>query len=83
MSVKYKKFPKFIEAFNKAVYDTDNKLSDGQVNWSFVDADLCLSGWDVLFGDEYMSIFDKTIEDFLLNDAGEKLEVLKRDYLGQ
>lgn len=38
---------------------------------------------DVLFGDEYMSVFNKTVEDFLLNDAGEKLEVLKRDYLGQ
>lgn len=72
-----------MEAFNKAVDDTDNRLSDGQVNWSFVDADLCLSGWDVLFGDEYMSIFNNTVEDFILNDAGEKLEVLKRDYLGQ
>tara|TARA_R110002074_G_scaffold17025_1_gene56709 strand:+ start:2235 stop:2492 length:258 start_codon:yes stop_codon:yes gene_type:complete len=77
------KFDKFIKAFNKAVDDSDNRLSDGKVNWNFVDADLCLDGWDVLFGDKFYQIFDEMAEDYILNDAGEKLEVLKREYLGQ
>ena len=80
MSVNFKEFSRF---FNKSANLEENKLSDGNVNWSFVDADCCLAGWNTKIGDEYMSVFDKMVEDFLLDDAGEKLEVLKRDYLGQ
>jgi hypothetical protein len=80
MSVNFKKFER---AFNKAVDDSDNRLSDGKVNWNFVDADMCLDGWDVLIGDKFYEIFDEMAENFILNDASEKLEVLKREYLGQ
>ena len=55
MSVNFKKFER---AFNKAVDDSDNRLSDGKVNWNFVDADMCLDGWDTVIGEEYIGIFD-------------------------
>jgi hypothetical protein len=80
MSVNFKEFSRF---FNQSANLEENKLSDGTINWSFVDADCCLSGWNTKIGDEYLDIFDKMVEDFILDDAGENLEVLKREYLGQ
>jgi len=80
MSVNFKMLER---AFNKSANLEENKLPDGTINWNFVDADLCLAGWDTKIGDEYIDIFDKMADDFILNDAGEKLEVLKKDYLGQ
>ena len=77
------KFKVLVRHFNESVNLQENKMSDGDINWSFVDADMCLRGWDVAFGDEYMSIFDKMVEDYILDDAASKLEVLKTEYLGQ
>ena len=60
----------FEEAFKTAVYSKENRLSnwtkDGfktgpeyKVNWNFVDADLCLDGWDKKVGKDYINIFDR------------------------
>jgi|TARA_B100000795_G_C22535089_1_gene336648 hypothetical protein len=76
-------FKMFEQAFNKSANLEENKLSDGTINWNFVDADLCLAGWDTKIGDEFETIFVKMADDFLLDQAGDRLEVLKRDYLGQ
>jgi len=80
MSVNFKMLER---AFNKSANLEENKLSDGTTNWNFVDADLCLAGWDTKIGDNYANIFDKMADDFLLDQAGDRLEVLKRDFLGQ
>jgi len=78
------KFEVLVRHFNESVNLQENKMSDGTINWNFVDADLCLRGWDVAFGrDEWDSIFCKMADDFILNDAASKLEVLKKEYLGQ
>ena len=79
MSVNFKKFAR---AFKESANLPENRLEDGNVNWNFVDADLCLSGWDTLIGDEFYSIFDKMAEDFNLDEAAQRLEVLKTEYLG-
>ena len=75
----------FVKQFNESANLQENQMPDGNsINWNFVDADMCLRGWDVAFGrDEWDSIFCKMADDFILNDAASKLEVLKKEYLGQ
>ena len=80
MSVNFKKFQR---AFNKAVNSADNQLDDGNVNWNYVDADLCLSGWDTKIGDEFYTVFDYMAGEHRLDQASSRLDVLKKDYLGQ
>ena len=80
MSVNFKKFER---AFNQSAKSEENLLSDRTVNWNFVDADMWLDGWADAIGEDFYNICNKMVENFILNDAGEKLEVLKKEYLGQ
>ena len=70
MNKNYKIIIEFEKAFKTAVYSKENQLSnwtkDGfkigpeyKVNWNFVDADLCLDGWDKKVGKDYINIFDR------------------------
>ena len=77
------KFKVLVRHFNESVNLQENKMPDGTINWNFVDADMCLRGWDVAFGDEWDSIFCQMADDYILDDAASKLEVLKTEYLGQ
>ena len=70
MNKNYKKITEFEKAFKTAVYSKENRLSnwtkDGfkigpeyKINWNFVDADLCLDGWNKKIGKDYINIFDR------------------------
>jgi hypothetical protein len=80
MSVNFKNFQR---AFNTAVNSEGNITEEGNVNWNFDDADLHLDGWGKALGDEFNDVFNYLADTFMLNQASERLDVLKRDYLGQ
>jgi len=49
----------FEEAFKTAVYSKENRIGDYEINWNFVDADLCLDGWNKKIGKDFYKIFDR------------------------
>jgi hypothetical protein len=71
------------KAFDKAVVSKENILEDNNINWNFVDADLCLDGWLDKLGKAYYPAFEELATEHNLNVAGDRLDVLKSDYLGQ
>ena len=74
--------PKMARAFNKAVTLNENINEDGTINWNFVDADLCMDGWMDRLPEQYYTMFNDLADEFELNVASDRLEVLKTDYLG-
>jgi hypothetical protein len=75
----------FKTAFTKYATLAENQLEDNNVNWNFVDADLCMDGWGDanMLGNSYVEMFEKCADQFELNQAADRLDVLKSDYLGQ
>ena len=64
MNKNYKIMTEFEEAFKKAVYSKDNRWQNSytesnEINWNFVDADLCLDGWNKKIGKDFYKIFDR------------------------
>ena len=59
MNKNYKIIIEFEKAFKTAVYSKENRIGDYEINWNFVDADLCLDGWDKKVGKDYINIFDR------------------------
>ena len=59
MNKNYKIITEFEKAFKTAVYSKENRIGDYEINWNFVDADLCLDGWDKKVGKDYINIFDR------------------------
>ena len=70
-----------VESFDRAVENPTNLYTDGTVNWDFVDADMNLDcGY---YSASYIAeCLDKLADDFDLNIAWDRLQVLKTDYLG-
>ena len=73
----------FIKAFEKAATSLENIDENNEVIWNYVDADLTLDGFAEKLGENYMSWFNDMADQFKLNQAADRLEVLKTDYLGQ
>ena len=59
MNKNYKIITEFEKAFKTAVYSKENRIGDYEINWNFVDADLCLDGWNKKIGKDYINIFDR------------------------
>ena len=74
---------KFINAFEKAATSLENIDENNEVIWNYVDADLTMDGFAEKLGENYMSWFNDMADQFELNQAADRLEVLKTDYLGQ
>ena len=74
---------KFIQAFEKAATNPENIDENNEVNWNYVDADMHLDGSADKIGENYLSWFNDMADQFELNQAADRLEVLKTDYLGQ
>ena len=74
---------KFINAFEKAATSLENIDANNEVIWNYVDADLTMDGFAEKLGENYMSWFNDMADQFKLNQAADRLEVLKTDYLGQ
>tara|TARA_B110000858_G_C17429727_1_gene304908 strand:+ start:318 stop:554 length:237 start_codon:yes stop_codon:yes gene_type:complete len=74
---------KFINAFEKAATSLENIDENNEVIWNYVDADLTMDGFAEKLGENYMSWFNDMADQFKLNQAADRLEVLKTDYLGQ
>ena len=74
---------KFINAFEKAATSLENIDENNEVIWNYVDADMHLDGFAEKLGENYMSWFNDMADQFELNQAADRLEVLKTDYLGQ
>ena len=74
---------KFIQAFEKAATNPENIDENNEVIWNYVDADMHLDGFAEILGENYMSWFNDMADQFKLNQAADRLEVLKTDYLGQ
>lgn len=70
-----------IESFNRAVVNSENINEDGSINWNFVDADMNLDcGY---YSSSYIAeCFDVLADEFELNQAYDRLQVLKTDFLG-
>jgi hypothetical protein len=74
---------KFIKAFEKAATNPENIDENNEVIWNYVDADLNLDGIADEIGENFYSWFNDMADQFELNQAADRLEVLKTDYLGQ
>ena len=74
---------KFIKAFNEAATNPENIDENNEVNWNYVDADLNIDGIADEIGENFYSWFNDMADQFELNQAADRLEVLKTDYLGQ
>ena len=74
---------KFIKAFEKAATNPENIDENTEVIWNYVDADLNLDGIADEIGENFYSWFNDMADQFELNQAADRLEVLKTDYLGQ
>ena len=74
---------KFIKAFEKAATNPENINENNEVIWNYVDADLNLDGIADEIGENFYSWFNDMADQFELNQAADRLEVLKTDYLGQ
>jgi hypothetical protein len=72
----------FKTEFLKYATLAENQLEDNNVNWNFVDADLCMDGWAEKMT-TYQEVFNYHADQFELDQAADRLEVLKTDYLGQ
>jgi len=59
MNKNYKIIIEFEKAFKTAVYSKENRIGDYEINWNFVDADLCLDGWNKKIGKDFYKIFDR------------------------
>ena len=71
-----------IESFNRAVENPENINTDGSINWNFVDADLYLD-LGAIYSEEYLlECFDVLADEYDLNVAYDRLQVLKKDFLG-
>lgn len=70
--------------FNKAVKNPENINDDGEINWNFVDSDCYMSGVPKFFKDDtdYYAHWNDLADEYELNQAADRLEVLKTDYLG-
>jgi hypothetical protein len=53
-----------IEAFNKAVVNPENINTSGGINWSFVDADLCLGLLDFYSIDYLYECFEVLVDNY-------------------
>jgi hypothetical protein len=53
-----------IEAFDKAVSNSENINSSGGLNWNFVDADLCLDLGDFYSMDYLYECFEVLVDEF-------------------
>ena len=73
---------KFIKAFEKAATNPENIDENNEVIWNYVDADLNLDGIADEIGENFYSWFNDMADQFELNQAADRLEVLKTDYLG-
>jgi hypothetical protein len=74
---------KFIKAFEKAATNPENIDENNEVIWNYVDADLNIDGIADEIGENFYSWFNDMADQFELNQAADRLEVLKTDYLGQ
>ena len=74
---------KFIKAFNEAATNPENIDENNEVNWNYVDADLNIDGIADEIGENFYSWFNDMADEFELNQAADRLEVLKTDFLGQ
>jgi len=74
---------KFIKAFEKAATNPENIDENNEVIWNYVDADLNIDGIADEIGENFYSWFNDMANQFELNQAANRLEVLKTDYLGQ
>ena len=74
---------KFIKAFEKAATNPEIIDENNEVIWNYVDADLNLDGIADEIGENFYSWFNDMADQFELNQAADRLEVLKTDYLGQ
>ena len=74
---------KFIQAFEKAATNPEIIDENNEVNWNYVDADLNIDGIADEIGENFYSWFNDMADQFELNQAADRLEVLKTDYLGQ
>ena len=70
-----------VESFDRAVVNPENINTDGSINWNFVDADMNLDCG--FYSASYIAeCFDVLAEDYEGNLNLERIEILKRDYLG-
>lgn len=74
---------KFIKAFEKAATNPENIDENNEVIWNYVDADLNIDGIADEIGENFYSWFNDMADQFELNQAADRLDVLKTDYLGQ
>ena len=74
---------KFTKAFNEAATNPENIDENNEVNWNYVDADLHMDGIADAVGETFYSWFNDMADEFELNQAADRLEVLKTDFLGQ
>jgi len=74
---------KFIKAFEKAATNPENIDENNEVIWNYVDADLNIDGIADEIGENFYSWFNDMADQFELNQAADRLEVLKTDFLGQ
>jgi hypothetical protein len=70
-----------VESFDRAVANPTNLYTDGSINWNFVDADMHLD-CGYYSGSYIAECFDKLADDYDLDVAWDRLQVLKTDYLG-
>ena len=70
-----------VESFDRAVANPENINNDGSINWNFVEADMHLDcGY---YAASYIAeCLDKLADEYDLNIAYDRLQVLKTDYLG-
>jgi len=71
-----------INSFEKAVTNPENINEDNTINWNFVDADMFMD-LSMFYTDTYIqNCFEKLADEFELDQAAMRLEVLKTDFLG-
>lgn len=55
----------FVEAFEKAANNYVNQTSAGTVIWKYVESDLALDGWIEELGENFYSVFNDMMYQFL------------------
>ena len=62
-----RQYEDFQDAFVKYVAQSDNHNKDGSINWDYVDADLCMDGFQERLGGqkEYLMCLNEAINDYM------------------
>lgn len=71
-----------IDSFNAAINDRNNRELDEVNFWNFVEADMFMDLRQFYGADYILECFEVLSKEYEMNQAWDRLQVLKSDYLG-